>query len=346
MLVYDNGLVKAERLSWVGIITGSLVGLTVYMVLLVLGLAIRFLIPADSLRDAATATAIWVGVSLAVAAFVGGFSGTRAAAYLRSGQGRFNGLVVGAVMVLLISLFAFSLAARATARLLSLAGVAVYATSSLVDSATTANTDAANADEGALGLQNPFQALVDDFSPEVAGLVAEASPELSSAQVQAAADLIGSEIRQAGRALGDDLGNIGLREIATRQADNLEQALTDDALLERLQQRGLSEAQAQEVATVLSQRVSEVRQQIEQTVSALQNQATEAAQRATQLASTTVWLWLVLTGICLLFAVLGGGAGGSAGSGCIERELQPQPKQPQPKQPQPKQPQPKNPVEV
>jgi hypothetical protein len=135
---------------------------------------------------------------------------------------------------------------------------------------------------------------------------------LTTAQVDAAAATIESIARNASRNLGNalsDPSNIG--NVVTKQADAITQALQGDQFSSRLQRRGLSKAQADEVVTVVGNRVTEIRQQATQTAEAIQTQAAETAKVASSTASKAIWVWLLSIGLTLAAATYGGGLGSS-----------------------------------
>ena len=86
-------------------------------------------------------------------------------------------------------------------------------------------------------------------------------------------------------------------------------ALSGDQFVSRLQKRGLSKAQAQEVSTVIGKRVAELRTQGEQAVQAASDQAQQVARDAASTAGKAAWIWLLLAGLVLGLASYGGGFG-------------------------------------
>jgi hypothetical protein len=100
-----------------------------------------------------------------------------------------------------------------------------------------------------------------------------------------------------------------LDEIVTRQADNVQNSLSGPDFVQNLEARGLSNTQAQEVATVINERVTEARQQIQETAQAVRTRAEELAQTAARTTAQAAWVWLLLSGVTLLFSTLGGGYG-------------------------------------
>ncbi len=311
----DVLVTPARRLSWSGIAAGIVVGIVTYAALLILGVAIGFIgIDDTSLSSIAAGSIIWLGISLIFSSFLAGLTAARAAGNLTPARGRFNGLVVGMILMLLMTVFTVNLVSRAVSSLVNLTGSVVGTAANAVSSAAGAATDASGGLGGALetlGIQNEYQALVSGFNEEeLTELIAQASPELNEAQVGAAVGVITDEVQAAGRNIGANLTNVtNIGEIVTRQADGVETALTGETFIQNLTAQGLSEQQAQEVTNVISQRVAETRQQIQQTATALEERTAELAQTAARTAARAAWIWLLMAGITLLFATLGGGFG-------------------------------------
>jgi hypothetical protein len=315
LLERDVLVTPARRLSWTGIAAGVIVGIVTYAALLILGVAVGFIGLDDaSLSSIATGSVIWLGISLIISSFLAGLTAARAAGNLTPARGRFNGLLVGMILMLLMSIFTLNLVSRGINSLIGLAGSVASTTANAVGSAAGAGGDATGGLGGALeslGLGNEYQAIVDGLSEqELTNIIAEASPELNETQVSAAVGAITDELQAAGRNIGANLTDVtNLGEVVTRQADAVETALTGEQFVQNLTAQGLSPEQAQELSTVIGQRVAETRQQVQQTATALEERASEIAQAAARAAARAAWVWLLMAGITLLFATLGGGFG-------------------------------------
>jgi hypothetical protein len=311
----DVLVTPARRLSWTGIIAGVIVGIVTYAALLILGVAVGFIGLEDaSLSGIATGSVIWLGISLAFSSFLAGLTAARAAGNLTPARGRFNGLIVGMILMLLMSLVTLNLVSRGISSLVNLAGSVLGTTANAVGNAAGAATDANGGLGGALeslGIQNEYQALVSGFNEEeLTQLIAEASPELNEEQVSAAVSVVTDELQAAGRNIGNNLADVSnLGDVVTRQADAVQTALSGEAFIQNLTAEGLAPEQAQEVSTVIGQRVTETRQQIQQTALVVQERTAELAEAAARTAARAAWIWLLMAGITLLFAALGGGLG-------------------------------------
>ncbi len=311
----DVLVTPARRLSWTGIAAGVVVGIVTYAALLLLGVAVGFIgIDDASLSSIATGSVIWLGISLIFSSLLAGLTAARAAGNLTPARGRFNGLIVGMILMLLTSIFTLNLVSRAVSSLVNLTGSVVGTAANAVGSAAGAATDASGGLGGALeslGIQNEYQALVSGFNEEeLTQLIAQASPELNETQISAAVNVITDEVQAAGRNIANNLADVSnLGDIVTRQADAVQTALSGEEFVQNLTAQGLTPEQAQEVSAVIGQQVTDTRQQIQQTTLVLQERSTELAETAARTAAKAAWIWLLMAGITLLFATLGGGFG-------------------------------------
>jgi hypothetical protein len=311
-----------QRISWSGILTGVVAGLIIQVALLVLGLAIGLvsITNLENLGGMAITAGIWIGISWAAAAFVAGLTAARAAGYLTSAQGRFNGLVTGMVMLIVSTMFTAGLissavnsATGAVTRVASVAAGAVGGAAVATGGAVAENGGLAGTLQ-ALGLGDAYQAVTSGLNDaELNQIIADASPELNQTQVAAATGVIRGIITNSSRDLGGALQNPSdLPNFISNRVDSISKALSGDQFVARLQRRGLSKAQAQEVSTVIGRRVTELRTQGEQAAQAASEQAQQVARDAASTAGKAAWVWLLLAGLVLGLASYGGGFGNDA----------------------------------
>jgi hypothetical protein len=311
-----------HRLHWGSILAGSLTGLVTYIVLGALGIAIGLGAAANltdirGLGSIGITGAIWLVISLGIASFLAGLVAARATTDQNMARGRFNGVITGIAMSAVLTLITYSGLSSLATTATNTAGSVINAATT-VGAVTTAGTVNATSNAGGLeglanqlGLGDELQALQNGLNRnEIAQIIADASPELNTTQVDAAAATIESIVNNASRNLGSalsDPSNIG--NVVTKQADAITQALQGQQFSSRLQRRGLSKAQADEVVTVVGNRVTELRQQATQTAEAVQAQAAETAKAASATASRAIWVWLFSIGVTLAGTTLGGGFG-------------------------------------
>ncbi len=307
------------RISWTGVLAGTVAGLVTQAALVVLGLAIG-LVSVSSLENlggVAITAGIWLALSWAVAAFVGGLTAARAAGYLTPRQGRFNGLLTGMVTLLVSTLFTASLLASAVDRVTGTARDVAGAAVSAVGGAASATGGAVAQNGGlagtlqSLGLGDAYQAITSGLSDnELNQIIADASPELNQTQVAAATGVIRGIVSNASRDLGTALQNpSALPDFVSNRADAVAKALSGDQFVSRLQRRGLSQAQAQQVAKVIAQRVTDLRAQGEQAAKAASDQAAQIARDTASAAGKAAWIWLLLAGLVMGLSSFGGSFG-------------------------------------
>jgi hypothetical protein len=307
------------RISWTGVIAGTVASLVTQAALVVLGLAIG-LVSVTNLNDLgglAITAGIWLAISWGVAAFIGGLTAARSAGYLTTAQGRFNGLLTGMLTLLVSTLFTASLLASAVDRVTGTARDVAGAAAGAVGSAAAATGGAVAQNGGlagtlqSLGLGDAYQAVTSGLSDnELNQIIADASPELNQTQVAAATGVIRSIINNASRDLGTALQNPSqLPNFVTARVDAIGKALSGPQFVARLQQRGLSQTQAQQVAKVIQQRVTDLRTQGEQAAKAASDQAAQIARDTASAAGKAAWVWLLLAALVMGFSSLGGGVG-------------------------------------
>jgi hypothetical protein len=116
---------EGMKVSWGGVFAGVLVAMGVSMLLAALGLAIGFTAVDPSEADAAqigTGAAIWGGLQLLVALFVGGMVATRVGAIIDRTTGFFEGVLVWVVSLILMAYLAGSGIASVASGAFSLLG--------------------------------------------------------------------------------------------------------------------------------------------------------------------------------------------------------------------------------
>jgi hypothetical protein len=105
-VVGTNVVTARDRVQWGPIIAGAVSGLTMMLMLTVLGLAIgaSAFEPDTNLSDWDTWAGVWGGLSAVIAFFVGGWVAARTAAVGGSFAGLMNGLMAGATILLVLAL--------------------------------------------------------------------------------------------------------------------------------------------------------------------------------------------------------------------------------------------------
>ncbi|WP_104990462.1 hypothetical protein [Deinococcus sp. NW-56] len=286
----------SRRLSWRGVLAGVVLGLVSTLTVLALGLVITAL-TGITLTGTGIQAAIWTAIAALVGAWAAGRTAVRASApSTRNDDGiaamtpedaSLTGLITGGLLVLLLTYTLFG-AAR------SLLGLATSAVSSVVGTATSAAGNAAQ--DG--GVQNALQNFISGVDQQdVVDLIAEQSPSLSEEQVDAAANVVTNVFRRSAYDLGQqDLGTI--TDFVPARLNAIRNALTGESFETRLERQGLTNAQAQEVRTVITNELNRLERQGQQL-------AESAEQAARTTARNTGLGWLLAAGLTLLLSWLG-----------------------------------------
>ena len=198
-----------------------------------------------------------------------------------------TGLVTAGMIILLSTLFAFNSASR-------LLGNATTAASNVLGAGATATAAAGTATAQNGGVQDFVSGINEQ---DIVDLIAGNSDELNEQQVQATSNVVTGIFRRAQYDLGQqDLSNI--TDFAGARVTAIKNALTGEQFVTRLQRQGLSEAQAQEVRTVVTGEVDRLEKQAQQVADATERTARTAA-------STAGWAWLLAAGLTLGASVMG-----------------------------------------
>ncbi len=311
--------VTPTRIRWSGIFAGTLAATVSYLALMVLGFAIGIAHAPNSgsLGNIAVPTAIWTIVSLLASAYLGGLTAARAVGLHGHSRGRFNGLITGMIFLALLTFGTSGLISSGLSAVTGLMGGVASGASSALGSAAGAVGSATNSAGGVqgllnnLGLGDAYQAITSGLNEkELSQLISDAEPTLSTTQVTAAADTVGNVVRLASRNVTKDLGNLSdIGGLVGKQVQYVTGALSGPEFVARLQSRGLSQAQAQEVAKVVTTRVNELKTQGQQATDAIAKTTKDATQTAADTASRVAWLALLASGLVLLASTLGGGSG-------------------------------------
>jgi len=311
--------VTPTRIRWSGIFAGTLAATVSYLALMVLGFAIGIAHAPNSgsVGDIAIPTAIWTIVSLLGSAYLGGMTAARAVGLHGHSRGRFNGLITGMIFLGLLTFGTTSLISSGLSAVTGLVGGVASTATNALGSAAGAVGNAANGAGGVqgllnnLGLGNAYQAITSGLNEnELSQLISDAEPALTPVQVKAAADTVGNVVRLASRNVTKDLSNLSdIGGLVGKQVEYVTGALSGPEFVARLQSRGLSQAQAQEVAKVVNTRVNDLKTQGQQAADAIAKTTKDATQTAADTASRVAWLALLASGLVLLAATLGGGRG-------------------------------------
>lgn len=286
------------RLSWGGIFAGFIVATSLQMVLATLGVAIGFAAfdpgQGDSASGLGLGAAIWFALTALVSLYVGGLTTGRLAGVLTRGDGRLHGVVLWGLSTLLALYFASIGAGRL------LGGVFDFATST-----TSAVAGGAVGAVGQIGSAAAGQAGSIDFGAlqgEIETVLAQTgNPALQTDSLRQQAGSV------AGSA-GSGSSNTALaQDLTNRIRDTAGQVERQDLINVITARTGMSDAEAEQVATRVESAVSGLGSQVGSAAQSVQQQAGEVAGDAANVAAKAAWAALLVMGLSLLAAVFGAG---------------------------------------
>jgi hypothetical protein len=317
--------------SWSGVLAGTVAGLGAQLLLSLLGTAIGVAtLGGDTVPRASTfltAAGLWLGVSLAGSAFVGGLVASKSSRYLSESHGRLNGLVTGTLLSIMAFLFTMNTAASALRTTLGVTASTGSVVTDVIGGVAGGVQNTVRRVGGIqttlmnLGLGTEFQAIVTNMNrDELMTLISERVPQLCEAQVVAATDIVLSEIRNAGMNIGPNVADLDdIAAIARHQADALQMSLNSPQFIARLRARDISESRAREVAMVVSQRVAQIRSMAQSRNQALMTQTDQLRREAAATTARASLVSLLVAGLMIGLGLWGGhiGSGVNEGEGIL-----------------------------
>jgi|GEM_PF-1647335 len=324
--------------SWSGAIAGALIGLILFTALSALGMAVAgATLSYDSLSAVGWGSLIWMVLCLAASGYVTGIvAGIGAPGLTTKTAATLSGITAGCVLVLVLSMVSYNLISSAVQTTASIAS----GTASVVGSAASAAGSAAQAGasrldqinfenlevEGALrevGLAEEYNSITaGEFDrADLEQAIAEASPELNQTQVSATVDEVLNVLDGAQQNIAQNIGSVQdvrqLPENIRSEWQRVTNQLTGEQFVTRLENQGLTTSQAQEVTTVIAQRINQMQREAGQALDSLQQGlidlenrvgefANEAVETTGEVASTSAMSWLVVAMILVGLAGLGG----------------------------------------
>lgn len=316
-----------RRASWRGVFAGLVMGLIVVMAMIALALILSSFLPFD-LKGTSIAAGIYAAVTSIVSAFVAGYFAIKfSAPEALFGDGTdidpkdasLTGMLTAALIVLLTTFFAMSSATS----ILATAGNAVGSTVSTVakTAATTATIGAtaagvASQSEGVQQkAQEVYQRVSGDISEaDIQAMVAKNTQNLNEQQIAAASNVIKDMFAQTKSQVSDmdftDLNTWRNIDVYAKQRmEAIETMLKGPELITRLEQEGLTEAQAIEVRTEVQQSFNEYKVKTEQYIAEAKKTAEQKIQQAENVARKTALytglFWLISALLTFIASMVG-----------------------------------------
>jgi hypothetical protein len=314
-----------RRPSWRGVLAGLVMGLIVVMAMIALALVLSSFIPFD-LKGTSIAGGIYAAITALVSAFVAGYYAIKfSAPEALFGDGTdidpkdasLTGMLTAALIVLLTTFFAMSSATS----ILATAGNAVGSTVSTVAKATGATVaagtsavgsvaagTAAAAPEGTIQrvqqkAQEVYQQVSGDISREdVRAMIAKNTQNLDEQQLEATGNVLSEIMNETkGEVANMDFTDLNtwrnIDDYAKQRMASIETTLQGPELINRLQQQGLTEAQALEVRSEVQQSFNEYKMRTEQYIAQAQQTVEQGLQQAEDVARKaalyTGLFWLI-----------------------------------------------------
>lgn len=316
-----------RRPSWRGVLAGLVMGLIVVMAMVALALVLSSFLPFD-LKGTSIAGGIYAVITALVSAFVAGhFAIKFSAPEALFGDGTdvdprdatLTGMLTAALIVLFTTFFTLSSATS----ILTTAGNAIGSTVSGVakTAATTATVGAtaAGAASQTDGVQQKaqeiYQRVTGDISEEdLQAIVAKNTDNLNQKQIAATSEVIKGMFDKTKRQVANmDFTDLDtwrhLDDYAKQRMAAIETELKGPTLITRLQQEGLTEAQAIEVRTEVQQSFNEYKMKTEQSIAEAKQAAEEKLQQAEEVARKAALysglFWLISTILTFIAAIMG-----------------------------------------
>ncbi len=316
-----------RRPSWRGVLAGLIMGMMVVMAMIAIALILSSFLPFD-LKGTSIAAGIYAAITALVSAYVAGYFAIKySAPEALFGDGTdidpkdatLTGMLTAALIVLLTTFFTLSSATG----ILATAGSAVGSTVSTVakTAATTATIGATAAGAASQSdtvqqkAQEIYQRVSGDISEEdIQAMVAKNTQNLNEQQIAATSnvvkDLVNNTKAQVTNMDFSDLNTWrNIDDYAKQRMASIEKTLQGPELITRLQQQGLTEAQAIEVRTEVQQSFNEYKMKTEQTIAEAKQTAEQKLQQAEDVARKaalyTGLFWLISALLTFIASIVG-----------------------------------------
>lgn len=322
-----------RRPSWRGVIAGLVIGLIVVMAMIALALVLSSFLPFD-LKGSSIAGGIYAAITALISAFVAGYFAIKfSAPEALFGDGTdidpkdatLTGILTAALIVLFTTFFTLSSATG----ILASAGNAVGSTVSTVAKTAGGVAAAGTSAAGTAAIAAPdstiqqiqqtaqqaYQTVSGNISKaNISAMIAKNTQDLNNQQIEATTNVLDEMINNTQNDVAamdftsvDTWRNID--EYAKQRMASIEQTLEGSELITRLQQQGLTEAQAMEVRNEVTQSFNEYKIKTEQYIAQAQQTIDQNLQQAEDIARKTALysglFWLISTLLTFIAATMG-----------------------------------------
>lgn len=321
------------RPSWRGVFAGLLMGLIVVMAMTALALVLGSFLSLD-LQGAGITAGIYAIVTALLSSFVAGYFAVKASApEVLFGEGTdihpkdatLTGILTAAAIIVTTSYLTMTGATNVIRGVGNVAGTVATGTASAVSgtAGAVANTAGAGASLAGLASQTgladearqTYEQVTGDISrSDIENFVAKNLDGMSQEQIHATTNVVQEMLtttRQDVQSM--DFTNLdtwkNLDDYAKQRMAHVEQVITGPEFIARLQQQGLTEAQAlqvrDEVAATYAEYKAKTEARIIQTRQKIEQGLVEAEAKARQAALYAGLLWLIGAGLTFVMSIVG-----------------------------------------
>jgi hypothetical protein len=305
--------VGSTRIKWSAVFAGWVVGLAVQMVLMLLGLgfgawAIDFREnnPAEGLP---TGAAIWTGVSMLVAAFIGGYVTSRLSGIYHRSDGIYHGIVVWGVNWLIFAWLT-------TTAMAAMVGGVFSAFGTTLQTVGQGMSGVASTAANKLGEKlNEISLSPEDLRKQVESiLAASGKPELQPGQVRQDADRVAGAARSGGSV--NQVSDSALSELSSKLAA-LDQEAAVNIMVNKM---GMTREQANQLIQATIGSLQPIQRTVQDTVSKVKQQSADLGTKAVDQMGT-IALWLAIVAIMTMGVSALGGALGIGAEPALEARM-------------------------
>lgn len=322
-----------RRPSWRGVLAGLVMGLIVVMAMIALALVLSSFLPFD-LKGTSIAGGIYAAVTALVSAFIAGFYAIKFSApeaifgdgtEVDQKDATLTGMLTAALIVLFTTFFAMSSATSILATAGNIVGGTVSTVAKTAGSVAAAGTSAAGtaavaAPDSTINqvqqkAQEVYQTVSGNIKKEdISALVAKNTQNLNDQQITATTNVLDDMINSTQNDVKEmDFTSIdtwrNIDDYAKQRMASIETTLQGPELITRLQAEGLSEAQATEVRTEVTESFNEYKMKTEQYITQAQQSLDQNLQQAEDVARKAALysglFWLISALLTFIAAVAG-----------------------------------------
>lgn len=316
-----------RRPSWRGILAGLLMGLVVLMAMMALALVLSSFLPFD-LKGSSIAAGIYAAVSAVISAFVAGYfavKGSAPEALFGDGtdiapkDASLTGMLTAAAIIALSTIFAFNSATSILSGASKAVGSTVSAVANTTATVAGAGASAVGAASNDGGLKQQAQAMYNKVAGDVdrkdiEKLVAKNTDNLNQQQVAATTDVV-EEIFNQTKAEAKELDYTDLDtwrnidEIAKQRLAGVEKTLTGPEFIARLEDKGLTQPEAEQVRTEVATSFNEYKAETEKAIAEAKAKTEEGLAKAEETARKAALysglFWLISALLTFLASMMG-----------------------------------------